>query len=980
MLIIPDEVVTGAVVNAIAVAGRRISAALARLPGRRAEDLDIAQWFETFRLTESVPDLPDLAPALTGELAAVLGGDEIQAALQELLAARLTDAPEAEAARAREVIALTLTVGAPGAGPAAGVLAGYYDDQICALVARLGVYEPAALAQIRAEAFATRMVAILEAIERHTAALTARPGHHTEASFLSSYRSHVTDQHGKLEPPDFERRRRVPIRDIYVPAVITEDFYSERAVVSPPADQPSLDVYYLAARLDRSVLLGDPGSGKTTAANVLMHYFASQQDGRVPFLVTLRDYAANDPPERSVVGHVEHILETFYQCPAPPGLVHLLLLTGRAVVIFDGLDELLDTSRRADVTDRVEHFCAEYPLAPVLVTSRVIGYDQARLDDLLFTCYRLGGFDDAAVIEYARGWFAQDAEAGHWDTRAFISESASVPDLRSNPLMLALLCILYRGEGSLPRNRAEVYEQCAIMLYRRWDTRRRIHQDLRASRLIEPTLRHLAWWLFTRDHAQPAVTERELTTATTGFLYGRGFESADDARAAAVEFVEFCRGRMWVFSDAGTTASGEPLYTFTHRTFLEYFAAAQLAYDSDTPGQLADKLVSRVAREQWWVVAELALQIKDRTSNGGASRVYASLLDGRDWWSAPEERNVLRFLSLCLRSVDPSPQRVRDLTRRLAKSIITPATQNTNQSGLPPPRPELVTTQVSAVRELFANCAAYADIVDDEIAAAIEAAIMSGDRAATVNSLHLTVWLGDCVERYPEKYSWWSRMKDILRAHAAEVTVVAEEDHYIRDIALRYGLISVSQALEMPGGLTVLFRQSRSRFPSFGLFPYLQDTYLRLLQGWPAFAGSATAAVLQAVGEYLRDQPELPWVDEYIGQFHGAYDGLFPPADGPGQFGPIARLGGAAILAIMVESDFTTILDMDPRRLGPLCSLLPYLQRRHGGDRDAELPDLPVPEEFGQVFRDWAEGLVNFTKPGKGIWKRTDTGSWPSGT
>jgi hypothetical protein len=60
VLIIPDNVVTGAVVSAIAVAGRRISAALGKPRGRRAEDLDIAQWFETFRLTESVPDVPDL--------------------------------------------------------------------------------------------------------------------------------------------------------------------------------------------------------------------------------------------------------------------------------------------------------------------------------------------------------------------------------------------------------------------------------------------------------------------------------------------------------------------------------------------------------------------------------------------------------------------------------------------------------------------------------------------------------------------------------------------------------------------------------------------------------------------------------------------------------------------------------------------------------------------------------------------------------
>ena len=104
MLIIPNEVVTGAVVNAIAVTGRRIGAALGKPRGRRAEDLDIAQWFETFRLTAVVPDLPDLAPALRDRLAAILEGDEIQAALQELLAARLTDAPDTDAARAREAV------------------------------------------------------------------------------------------------------------------------------------------------------------------------------------------------------------------------------------------------------------------------------------------------------------------------------------------------------------------------------------------------------------------------------------------------------------------------------------------------------------------------------------------------------------------------------------------------------------------------------------------------------------------------------------------------------------------------------------------------------------------------------------------------------------------------------------------------------------------------------------------------------------
>ena len=136
------------------------------------------------------------------------------------------------------------------------------------------------------------------------------------------------------------------------------------------------------------------------------------------------------------------------------------------------------------------------------------------------------------------------------------------------------MCILYRGEGSLPRNRAEVYEQCARLLFKRWDAHRHIHQELAAGRYVEPILRHLAWWLFTRDNTQTSVTERELVSATTEFLHGRGFESEDDAREAALQFIEFSCGRLWVFNDAGTSATGERLYAFTHRTFLEYFAAS----------------------------------------------------------------------------------------------------------------------------------------------------------------------------------------------------------------------------------------------------------------------------------------------------------------------------------------------------------------------------------------------------------------------
>ena len=953
MLINIEDVVDGALVNAIALAGRRISIMPSGLRGRRrADDVSAARWLETYSFTRTLPDLPDLSEDLALRLAEVLEGVEFQAALQELLAARLTDAPETDASAARRVLFVTLIANAADAAPVADVLAGYYDDQISALVARLEADDPPLLAQIRSDAYSTRMINVLNAIERHTAALTTRPAPRTEDSFLSGYRSHVITRHGKLEPPDFDRRRRVPIADIYVPTIITEDPPPGWTTLGRPVAQSAFDIYELAGQLDRSVLLGDPGGGKTTAANVLMHHFASDERGRVPFLVTLRSYASGDPPEHSVVGYIEHVLTTFYQIPPPAGLVELLLLTGRAVVLFDGLDELLDTRRRADITSRVEHFCIEYPLVPVLVTSRVVGYDQARLDDRQFTCYRLGGFGDAEVTQYAEKWFRQDADARPDDADTFLAESASVRDLRSNPLLLSLMCILYRGEGSLPRNRAEVYEQCADLLFRRWDARRRIHQELRAGHLVEPALRNLAWRLFARDLPQPTITERALIDATARFLHGRGFESEDDARAAAGEFVEFCRGRMWVFTEAGSTATGERLYAFTHRTFLEYFAAAQMAFGNDSPEQLAAALIPYIAHSESWVVAELALQIKDRTSDRGAPRIYAALLRER----RGQSQVTLHFLALCLRSVDPSPQQVRELTRQL----FTATCEAGLEMGADP-------SLRLAWRELTSHRGTYHDVIVREIDTAVALAVGSGRTDLIVSSLRLILSLSDAfppaMQRagHPDQEAWTIRADSCLTAHGPAAIAAARADAYIRHGAVHAGLITVRQAMDMPGGPIVLFRPSQGVFRERA--PYFGPVLSALGQGWPAFGQTVVVADLEAFGAYLIDHREPPWLDMSAFDVTILLPDSETPLDAPDRrprpLSQVAYLGAAVLLLIMEE---TRLLPTQAgRRLGPLRHLAPYLTRRRGLGRRTELPSLMVPEEFKQAFRDWAEGTIDAT-------------------
>jgi hypothetical protein len=57
------------------------------------------------------------------------------------------------------------------------------------------------------------------------------------------------------------------------------------------------------------------------------------------------------------------------------------------------------------------------------------------------------------------------------------------------------------------------------------------------------------------------------------------------------------------------------------------------------------------------------------------------------------------------------------------------------------------------------------------------------------------------------------------------------------------------------------------------------------------------------------------------------------------------------------------VLPDGPSQLGVFRDLYSYVEHRHAQSLAGKLPDLPVPEEFKQVLRDWAEGKTDFIGP-----------------
>ena len=152
-----------------------------------------------------------------------------------------------------------------------------------------------------------------------------------------------------------------------------------------PRKQKYVDVVEIS---HRAVITGDPGAGKTTYGYKLICDYARNPPLKTigdrlvtPILVVLRDFAVYKQQHNcSILRFIEMTLESKYQLSPPTDAVEYLLLNGHLMVIFDGLDELLEPQDRRNIRNSIHLFCNRYASTPALATFRIVGYSEAPLD------------------------------------------------------------------------------------------------------------------------------------------------------------------------------------------------------------------------------------------------------------------------------------------------------------------------------------------------------------------------------------------------------------------------------------------------------------------------------------------------------------------------------------------------------------------------------------------------------------------------
>jgi formylglycine-generating enzyme required for sulfatase activity len=343
----------------------------------------------------------------------------------------------------------------------------------------------------------------------------------------------------------------------------------------------------------RVVVIGDPGSGKTTLVKYLALRLAAEADAPLPILVPLNAYA-------EALRHEDINLQIFlpsYFAGLASDVANLRPLfdaalgNGQAVVLLDGLDEV-QTENRGYLVHKIESFTSAAVEAgnKVLVTSRIVGYKEAPLNAQHWALHTLLDFDRQAIVDFASRWCLAFEKSTLGDTpeaeaQAAVEErslleaidtSPGVAQLASNPLLLTILALIKRQGVSLPNRRVRLYELYLETLITAWGKARALDK-----RPVGPPLDYyetvavlgpLALWLRQENPTAGLVSEEDLHSWLTDHFQGEewGYKRGE-ARQKATAFMKSVRKYSNLLVERG-----KGRYGFMHLTFEEALAARGL--------------------------------------------------------------------------------------------------------------------------------------------------------------------------------------------------------------------------------------------------------------------------------------------------------------------------------------------------------------------------------------------------------------------
>lgn len=466
---------------------------------------------------------------------------------------------------------------------------------------------------------------------------------------LYEYDQYITNLYSYIDIKGFSPRVnntlvRLNIDKIYVPLKFKFDFSNNAEEILPKEKRISYDIITALTNFEKIVILGDPGSGKSTTLKYLAYTICAhrtdsyQLQAYIPIYIKATEYAKYLSDKGRSLSEFIIDINTKYGL-----LFSESLENNKLIVLIDGLDEINITNQRHNIVERINSFIAQYPEIKIIVSSRIVGYKETRLSSYFFH-FEVDKFSDKQIYLFLNNWYSSISSYSNNSLEIVsgeakklylsIKQNESVYRLACNPLLITIIALIYYQGNKLPEKRVSLYEIATSTLLDNWVKLRANEKNNIDKEILIELLAIVAFHIH-EHYSSGLIPEKELRDILT-CEYSKIYPyiPQKELKHDINDIISFLREDAGFLFEKGLAENGEALFGFVHLTFQEYFAAIEFN-TRWKEGSINNNLSDYIYNSNWTEIIKLTASLfkinePSRLGRNHATKFITDILNTSD--------------------------------------------------------------------------------------------------------------------------------------------------------------------------------------------------------------------------------------------------------------------------------------------------------------------------------------------------------------